>query len=128
MAARCIACSDFLVITSGRVDGDHERALGQLHEEIPALPGYWSYNLEGSYAPKADLQTLAALGRPWLYVNRGSRAMEWSAHCNAEDVRWVLRERPLILVGAAGSGDGIPDEKADPATAFAPAGGLTRPM
>jgi hypothetical protein len=26
--------------------------------------------------------------------------MEWSAHCNTEDVRWVLRERPLILEGA----------------------------
>jgi hypothetical protein len=25
--------------------------------------------------------------------------MEWSAHCNTEDVRWVLRERPLILDG-----------------------------
>jgi len=26
--------------------------------------------------------------------------MEWSAHCNTEDVRWVLRERSLILDGA----------------------------
>jgi predicted nucleotidyltransferase len=91
---------DFLVITSGRLSGERERALRQLHKEIPDWPGYWSYNLEGSYAPKADLQTLAALRRPWLYVNRGGREMEWSAHCNTEDVRWVLRERPLILVGA----------------------------
>jgi len=26
--------------------------------------------------------------------------MDWSAHCNTEDVRWVLRERPLVLDGA----------------------------
>ena len=26
--------------------------------------------------------------------------MEWSAHCNTEDVRWVLRERAQILEGA----------------------------
>ena len=26
--------------------------------------------------------------------------MEWSAHCNTEDIRWVLRERSLILDGA----------------------------
>ena len=26
--------------------------------------------------------------------------MDWSDHCNAEDVRWVLRERPWILEGA----------------------------
>ena len=25
--------------------------------------------------------------------------MEWSAHCNTEDVRWVVRERPLIVEG-----------------------------
>ena len=26
--------------------------------------------------------------------------MEWSDHCNTEDVRWVLRERPFIVEGA----------------------------
>ena len=26
--------------------------------------------------------------------------MAWSAHCNTEDVRWVLRERPVVLKGA----------------------------
>jgi hypothetical protein len=91
---------DFLVVTTRRVGGEHEHALRQLHEAIPDRPGYWAYNLEGSYAPKADLQTLAALGRQWLYVNRGGREMQWSAHCNTEDVRWVLRKRPLILEGA----------------------------
>ena len=91
---------DFLVVTTSRVGGRHEHALRRLHEEIPDWPGYWAYNLEGSYAPKADLQRLAALGRPWLYVDRGGREMQWSAHCNAEDVRWVLRERPLVLAGA----------------------------
>lgn len=90
---------DFLVATTGRLGGDHERALRQLHAEIPDRPGYWAYNLEGSYAPRTDLETLAALGRPWLYVDRGAREMQWSAHCNTEDVRWVLRERPLTLEG-----------------------------
>lgn len=90
---------DFLVATNSRIGGEYENAIRQLHEEIPDWPTYWAYNLEGSYAPKADLQTLTALGHPWLYVNRGGRKMEWSSHCNAEDVRWVLRERPLILEG-----------------------------
>jgi len=91
---------DFLVATRGRLGADHEHAVRRLHEEIPGRPGYWAYNLEGSYAPRADLRTLAALGRPWLYVDRGGREMQWSAHCNTEDVRWVLRERPLVLEGA----------------------------
>jgi predicted nucleotidyltransferase len=91
---------DFLVVTVGPLSRDDERALRELHQDVPTWPSYWAHNLEGSYAPKADLQTLEALGRPWLYVNRGSREMEWSAHCNTEDVRWVIRERTLILEGA----------------------------
>jgi predicted nucleotidyltransferase len=90
---------DFLVVTAGDVSSSDERSLRRLHDEILDWPGYWAYNFEGSYAPKVDLQSLAALGRPWLYVNRGGRELEWSAHCNTEDVRWVLRERPLILEG-----------------------------
>jgi len=79
--------------------GDEERALRELHEEIPGWPGYWARNLEGSYAPREDLETLAALGRPWLFVDRGTREMEWSSHCNVEEVRWVLANRPHALVG-----------------------------
>ena len=79
--------------------GDEERALRDLHEEIPGWPGYWARNLEGSYAPRGDLETLAALGRPWLFVDRGTREMEWSSHCNVEEVRWVLANRPHALVG-----------------------------
>lgn len=90
---------DFLVVTTGRIRDERERALRRVHAELPSWPGYWAYNLEGSYAPRADLRTLATLGRQWLYVNRGGRDMEWSAHCNVEDVRWLLRERPLILDG-----------------------------
>jgi predicted nucleotidyltransferase len=91
---------DFLVVTAGQLSHTDERSLRRLHEEILDRPGYWAYNLEGSSAPKVDFQSLAALGRLWLYVNRGGRELERSAHCNTADVRWVLRERPLILEGA----------------------------
>ena len=90
---------DFLAVTDGAVSDDVELALRQLHREIPSWPGYWASNLEGSYAPRGDLESLGALGRPWLYVDRGHRELERSAHCNAADVRWVLVNRPLVLVG-----------------------------
>jgi hypothetical protein len=90
---------DFLVVVEGALTDDEEHALRQLHEEIPSWPGYWAINFEGSYAPRGDLGTLDALGRPWLFVSRGHREMEWSPHCNAEDVRWVLVNRPLVLAG-----------------------------
>lgn len=91
---------DVLVVTNGGLSDRDEQALRDLHARVPTWKGHWASNLEGSYAPKNDLETLATLGRPWLYVDRGTRELEWSSHCNTADVRWVLRERPLILDGA----------------------------
>ena len=90
---------DFLVVVTDRVTAAQERALRVFHDEIPTRSGYWSRNLEGSYAPRADLGTLAALDKQWLYVDRGWREMQWSTHCNTEDVRWTLRERGMTLAG-----------------------------
>lgn len=90
---------DFLMITEDRVTAEQERALRELHDEIPTRSGHWTHNLEGSYAPRADLETLAALDRQWLYFDRGWREMQWSTHCNTEDERWVLRERGITLTG-----------------------------
>ena len=90
---------DFLVVTEDRVTPEQERALRELHDEIPTRPGHWPHDLEGSYAPRAELETLAALDEQWLYVNRGWREMQWSTHCNTEDVRWTLRERGITLAG-----------------------------
>jgi predicted nucleotidyltransferase len=90
---------DFLVVTYGRITTEQERALRELHDEIPSRPGHWPHDLEGSYAPKPDLETLATLDEQWLYVDRGWREMHWSTHCNTEDVRWTLRERGITLTG-----------------------------
>ena len=90
---------DFVVVTEKRVTAEQVRELRELHDEIPTRPGHWPHDLEGSYAPRADLETLAALDRQWLYVNRGRREMQWSTHCNTEDVRWTLREHGITLVG-----------------------------
>jgi hypothetical protein len=91
---------DFLVVTSDGVSARQEEALRKVHEQIPNGTSYWAHNLEGSYAPMSDLETPATLGRPWMYVDRGARELQRSAHCNTADVRWVLRERPLTLHGA----------------------------
>jgi predicted nucleotidyltransferase len=95
---------DFLVVTEQRVDGEQEQALRALHDEIPMREGYWPQNLEGSYAPRPELETLDSLDGDWLYVNRGHRDMSWDPHCNAEDVRWVLRERGVPLSGPPAAG------------------------
>ena len=91
---------DFIAVSDGGLSRDDERALRLLHEEVLSWPSYWAYNLEGSYAPQTDLKTLLTLGRPWLYVDRGGGEMKWSPHCNTEDVRWILVNRPLVLAGS----------------------------
>lgn len=91
---------DFLTVTDSALRSGEQDGLRRLHEEIPTWPGYWATNLEGSYATRGDLETLAALGRPWPFVSRGHRELEPSPHCNTEVVRWVLVNRPAVLVGA----------------------------
>lgn len=90
---------DFLVVVREQVSAHEERALRRLHDEIPTRPGHWTKHLEGSYAPLADIQTLSAIGRDWLYVDHGHRQMEWSDHCNRPEIRWLLRERGTTLRG-----------------------------
>src|SRR6266567_4372763 len=40
---------DFLVVTQDRVTAEQERALRELHGEIPTRSGHWAHDLEGSY-------------------------------------------------------------------------------
>ena len=90
---------DFLVVVAGQVAPLQERRIRELHAAIPARPQHWAHHLEGSYAPRDELRSLAGLGRKWLFVDHGHREMEWSTHCNTEVVRWVLREHGLRLAG-----------------------------
>jgi hypothetical protein len=90
---------DFLVVVAGRLAPVQERRIRELHAAIPARPDHWAHHLEGSYAPRDELHSLASLGKKWLFVDHGHREMEWSTHCNTEVVRWVLREHGLTLAG-----------------------------
>ena len=97
--SRSVAATPRVTATSSR-DGRRpqprrECRLRRLHEEIPSWPSYWAYNLEGSYAPRADLETLVALGRPGS-MSTGA-AGRWSGLPTAtpRTSGWVLVNRPL---------------------------------
>lgn len=92
---------DFLIPVNGPFTAAQEAGLRALHDELPTRAGHWNRHLEGSYPPAAELRTLTALGRPWLYIDHGHRTMEWSTHCNTEVVRWSLRECGITLAGPA---------------------------
>jgi aminoglycoside adenylyltransferase-like protein len=93
---------DFLVATHRPLDGPQEAAVRDLHRVLPDQEEHWAHNLEGSYASVSDLRQRAD-PTAWLYVDNGSRDMEWSAHDNTEVFRWVLHNRALAISGPPGA-------------------------
>ena len=90
---------DFLVVHRDPLTPAQESEIRALHDDIPTREGHWCHHLEGSWLPVEDVRTLDGLGRDWLFVNHGWRAMTWSTHCNTEVARWSLRERGVALAG-----------------------------
>jgi hypothetical protein len=91
--------ADFLVVTTVPPAGDAEAGLWRLHHHIPARPGIWNRNVEGSYADLGSLRDNASVGQPWLFVDRGHRDMAWDDHCNTLHTRWILRNHGIVLDG-----------------------------
>jgi hypothetical protein len=92
---------DFLVATHHAMDAEQETAVRDLHREFPDQEEHWAHVLEGSYASLDQLRVRADRSTPWLYVDNGSRDMEWSTHDNTEVFRWVLHNRALRIRGPA---------------------------
>ena len=101
---------DFLVATHKRLDVVQEAAVRDLHRVLPDREEHWAHVLEGSYASLEDLRVRADSRTRWLYVDNGTRDMEWSTHDNTEVFRWVLRNRALTIhgPGAAALIDDVP--------------------
>ncbi|MEI2714725.1 MAG: aminoglycoside adenylyltransferase domain-containing protein [Nocardioides sp.] len=89
---------DFLVVTSEPLSDSAQADVRSLHRSLPDRVEHWAHNLEGSYVSLPSLAARAS-DEPWLYVNNGSREMEWSTHDNTEVFRWVLRNRGLTISG-----------------------------
>jgi predicted nucleotidyltransferase len=92
---------DFLVATHKRLDVVQEAAVRDLHRALPDHEEHWAHVLEGSYASIDDLRARADSRTRWLYVDNGSRDMDWSTHDNTEVFRWVLHNRALTIRGPA---------------------------
>jgi len=90
---------DWLVASHGPLTEHQIARLRALHAEIPTREGHWCHDLEGSYAPMAELASVDHLGRQWLFNAHGHRTLEWDDHCNRAYTRWILREHGLVLTG-----------------------------
>jgi hypothetical protein len=90
---------DFLVVTRDLLDDEQLAPLRAFHAGLPHRPGTWNRHLEGSYAPRAELADLGAVGRAWPYVDHGHDTVQRDPHCNTEVTRWILREHGIRLAG-----------------------------
>ncbi len=91
---------DFLVVMERDADAAQEEGLRAVHERMPDLPSHWAHNLEGGYAPTAELRGEPdPSGAGWLTVDNGSRTMSRTHHDDTAVFRWVLREHGIRLTG-----------------------------
>jgi hypothetical protein len=115
---------DVLMVTHHDLSDDQVAALNELHGELHDLANPWAARLEGSYFPKgilkrwsetprdptgqprrpADWADPGTSGRPpriyplWFKGN-GERGLVRSEHDNTQVVRWVTREKGIVLFG-----------------------------
>jgi hypothetical protein len=103
---------DFIIATTVLPSGSVEAELRRLHDEIPTRPGFWTKELEGSYADVPSLRSVDGLGVPWLYCDRGHRELSWDTHCNSLHTRWILRYHGITIAGPqiADQVDKVPPE------------------
>lgn len=117
---------DFVIVTRRDVAPDELPALQAMHAAIHELPyPRWRNGLEGSYAPAAILRRWSTEPRdppgeprgedwgdpgtsgspprayPFWYLDHGARRLVRSEHDNTQVVRWVLREKGVVLAGPA---------------------------
>jgi len=90
---------DWIVATRSALTEGQVAALRELHDEIPTRTGHWPHDIEGSYAPLADLASVTGLGREWLFNDHRHRSLVWDDHCNRAYTRWILREHGITLTG-----------------------------
>ena len=90
---------DWIVATHRPLTDEQVAALREVHDEIPTRGGHWPHDIEGSYAPLAELVSVDHLGREWLFNDHGHRTLVWDDHCNRGYTRWILREHGVTLTG-----------------------------
>ena len=90
---------DFIITVRDELCDDQVTALQAVHRRIYQLDSEWAQHLEGSYFPAAVLRDPHQRGTRLWYLNHGSQSLVRSDHCNTLVVRWVVRERGIVLAG-----------------------------
>ncbi len=90
---------DFLVAIDQPLTARNVSDLQDLHARIYDLSSPWAQHLEGSYFPKNILRCGDPAGTPLFYLDNTARELIPSNHDNNLVVRWVVREKGILLSG-----------------------------
>ena len=90
---------DFVVAVEDELQADQVDELQTVHDQIYQLESEWAKHLEGSYFPRDTLRDQATRGTDLWYLDHGARSLVRSDHCNTALVRWVVREKGVVLSG-----------------------------
>lgn len=90
---------DFIIAVRDELSDEHVAGLQAVHARVFGLDSEWARHLEGSYFPAEILGDYRQRGTPLWYLDHGSQSLVMSDHCNTLLVRWVVRERGIVLAG-----------------------------
>jgi predicted nucleotidyltransferase len=91
---------DFLVVINTDLTPANMENLQAIQRKVHKIDCYPARHLEGSYITLHDLNDWQTVGKKDLYYfDNGSTTYEWSGHDNNWHVRWILRERGILLLG-----------------------------
>lgn len=115
--------ADFLVAIERDIHDHEVPVLNALHGAIHDFPKPWGHRLEGSYVPAAILRRFSMSPRdppgaprpptwidpgtggtgprvyPLWFLDHGARTLVRSEHDNTQVVRWMTREKGIVLAG-----------------------------
>jgi hypothetical protein len=90
---------DFIVVIEDALTPTEIDALQAMHDQIYHAGPEWAKHLEGSYFPKVVLKWMKHRGQDLWYLDHGARSLIRSNHCNTLLVRWIVREKAVVLAG-----------------------------
>lgn len=90
---------DFIIVLEDDLSPRQLDALQIMHNDVYYLGPEWSKHLECSYFPIDFLRDFENRGEDLWYLDHGARSLIRSDHCNTLLVRWIVREKGVILAG-----------------------------
>jgi hypothetical protein len=90
---------DFIVGIENDLSMEELQPLQEFHLHLHNHESPWAKHLEGSYIPRDILRDYNLAGRDVWYLNHGSTTFRRSAHDNTIAVKWILREKGVVLAG-----------------------------